>query len=221
MKNRVFGVLSLSVAMGVSVLSWSESAFAGPSDPCTQAQRHEMSLKFYALSVASANFFPPTPTPYVPTTVAHAHYARQLEAPYQAFIAAAGACARGTNGATPSEMNRAHRAGGFAAWGNGDIALAIERFNLGGDTVRANQFLTSYSPVHLDFRQAPTPRYLAQPGLPQTALSAVSDNSQAVNRAYRAISLVGKYHNYLPPGTYTIAGRTFEVRLNQTTTASY
>lgn len=225
---RIMKQLGVAVVfVGSMVVARSASAACTPQD--IQNARDAVTAMEAEL-VPDPNV-PPVPGRTVSAYPLHVDIAiryRRIEAHYERYLDILPRCIQtaGPNGQfggpfAPHAVRDVHKNGAYASWAFGDIQTALTRFDLAAlPTLRAD-LLARYGEVHLDFRQAPAPRYLTPPNGNTFVLGQVYNGSQVANRAYRAISLAGKFHGYLPPGTYMISGRTFVVSTLQPVTASY
>lgn len=103
-----------------------------------------------------------------------------------------------------------------ASRGLGDIGMAIARAKtVPFNTILHKELPDQYAKVDLDFRNAPAPRTLVRTS------PSPSINPAAVSHVGNALHTVGKVHNYLPPGTYTISSRTFTVAAGQSLSLTY
>lgn len=103
-----------------------------------------------------------------------------------------------------------------ASKGLGDIGTAIQRAErVPYSTTLHKELPAQYGKVNLDFRNAPAPRTLVRTS------SGPSINPAAITHVAQALNSVGKVHNYLPPGTYTLSSKTFTVVAGQSLSLSY
>jgi hypothetical protein len=108
-------------------------------------------------------------------------------------------------GCTP--MLNDHNNGAWAILNLGDVATAIARYNLAGSAHKIEELEYWYREVDLDFRTT-NKRTLSRSGDP---LSPVGN--AVFLRAKNGVETAGKYHGYLPEGTYSIGNVGFQIEL--------